>query len=856
MMNAMEKLAVAGLLHDVGKFMQRAHPSADVLDPLVRNLEGTICRVSRDSPSGYSHRHALWTMGFFQEYYERRFPQFSGERTEDCIANLAARHHRADSPLQWIVSEADQLSAGDCSRQDYQPDVEGGMAYKKTRLIPVTDRIRLKDKPRTEILHRLEVFEHNPNADEFFPAQKETLKPPIDESLEQARYAPLWKNFVDGFHRLPTSSIDVFITGLFYLLERYTVQIPTSTVDFPDITLFDHARTTAAIACCLWDHHQHCGDMNIGAIKDRSAEKFLLVCGDISGIQKFIYNITSKGAARGLRGRSFYLQVLCETAAKFILRSLGYHLANLLFSGGGRFYLLVAPHHRESLHELQKTINDFLLNRYAGELYLGLGHSIFPGKDFRLGGDGQPFSRHWETASMHSGEEKKRRFLGFDYEKLFSIEQVTGFHLTCGICRSTREVSQGEDINVCDDCRKMEELGKSLSRAVALAEGWDGAIPSGKDRLDFSALGCRYALLRDSDNRMELFRRGAKVYKLNSVDFLEPGERFSPFCGYRFVAGNRTPEDPDGVPLDFDKIAARSTGVRRLAILRMDVDNLGRLFREGFIESDEATGNELDEASISRVAGFSRALDDFFNGRVHYIANKNEYRDRVAVLYSGGDDLFVVGAWDGVVEMAGAIQEDFRRFACGNPSLTLSAGITIVSPKYPIAFAAEAAGEEEHRSKSDRDFIRSGSPSMLCTARKDAVTFFSRTLGWDEFALARQLAYDMRGWLEEGVFNRSLLHRLGQIHALYHDNRKCWMERKDTMDIAQLGERIRYSKWLWRMVYGLRRLGSQEKGKVEAERLAEALIHNRFNGHASARMVIDYLDVPVRWAEFMVRKED
>ncbi|MBM4425645.1 MAG: hypothetical protein FJ031_00255 [Chloroflexi bacterium] len=53
--------------------------------------------------------------------------------------------------------------------------------------------------------------------------------------------------------------------------------------------------------------------------RDRYDELRLLIGDDISGIQKFIYTITSKKAAQTLRGRSFYLQLLTEVVMGFVL---------------------------------------------------------------------------------------------------------------------------------------------------------------------------------------------------------------------------------------------------------------------------------------------------------------------------------------------------------------------------------------------------------------------------------------------------------------------------------------------------------------------------------------------------------
>ena len=46
-------------------------------------------------------------------------------------------------------------------------------------------------------------------------------------------------------------------TQLYYLLEKYLWCVPAQTTNYiPDISLFDHAKTTAAIALCLYDEYK------------------------------------------------------------------------------------------------------------------------------------------------------------------------------------------------------------------------------------------------------------------------------------------------------------------------------------------------------------------------------------------------------------------------------------------------------------------------------------------------------------------------------------------------------------------------------------------------------------------------
>jgi len=97
------------------------------------------------------------------------------------------------------------------------------------------------------------------------------------------------------------------------LLERYGSYLRSAT-SAEEVSLFDHARTTAAIAVCIAGHLNETEAESARAeIEDREAERYLFVRGDISGVQSFIYTITSKGALRMLRARSFFLEIVAES---------------------------------------------------------------------------------------------------------------------------------------------------------------------------------------------------------------------------------------------------------------------------------------------------------------------------------------------------------------------------------------------------------------------------------------------------------------------------------------------------------------------------------------------------------------
>jgi len=161
--------------------------------------------------------------------------------------------------------------------------------------------------------------------------------------------------------------------------------------------------------------------------------------------------------------------------------------------------------------------------------------------------------------------------------------------------------------------------------------------------------------------------------------------------------------------MTFENIAEKAQGEHLLGFLKADVDRLGELFVFGL----KRELNSID--TISRQATLSRLLDMFFTGWLEHLLS-SQYKDCYTV-FSGGDDLFFVGPWDKIIALAERIQADFTEFT-GNPHITISAGIAITKPDYPIARAAELVEGAIGNSKDNG---------------RNSITLLETTLKWPEW---------------------------------------------------------------------------------------------------------------------------
>jgi hypothetical protein len=215
------------------------------------------------------------------------------------------------------------------------------------------------------------------------------------------------------------------------------------------------------------------------------------------------------------------------------------------------------------------------------------------------------------------------------------------------------------------------------------------------------------------------------------------------------------------------------------------------------------------------------------------------------MIYSGGDDLFVVAAWSAAPHLAREIRALVARFVGGNPAWGLSGGVAVVRPRHPVASAAELAGEEEHRAKQYAGRVGGRT--------KDAIRFLDETMSWRDFdvtaALARELCELLGAHLP-----RTMLHRLADIAIEYRRGRAVLQARSGSArPIAELEEAARRGRWAWTAAYSIARATTDPDLKRRLEALAKALQGKTWNDLGADRNLIWLLEPAVRWADWLTR---
>ncbi len=771
--NSRYELILGALLHDIGKFYQRASNSESVLSEISQRMESTLCPLVNGR---YSYRHVLFT----NEFCDRYLSYLPVGLDRNAITNCASYHHKPDLPIQKIIQEADRLSSG--MEREVDDDYTGGpLRLRRVRLRSVLGEIKI---PGHEVKEKTVNWAHKIaelTPENAFPFPEKIKDGMVSEKDLTEEYQSLWEKFVLAWDKNRVDQPWAFINRALGILEHFTWCIPSAINVFPDISLFDHLKTTAAIAICLND-------------ADSSEKPFLLAATDFGGIQNYIYSIRSGagGLARRLRARSFLVALMGDVVVHRILRSLDLPMANCLISSGGKSYLLLPNTSKtiETIKSIKERMDRWSLRNARGEIRINL--TAAP-----LGKDGlKDFSASLETINSALREEKEKPLASSlqtshkwaDFGGILHHLEIPGNGGLCDSCqknggplRSVRD----KMVPICDRCNEDQEVGKILPRSkyVAFYEGEDGcfSLPFGTFEL--------------IDEPVKLW---GKPYMVFSMDGFANVSGSIPFVsGFR---ARYVPHDRNGNIFTFEELAQKAQGRQSLAYLKSDVDNLGFIFGFGFKRDGEA-----DWTSISRITTLSRSLDLFFSGYFDTLL-QSQFPD-VYTIYSGGDDLVCLGPWDKVVTLALRLRERFREYSCENPAWTMSSGIALVGARTPVLTAVEHSDRLLDVSKEIRGekILPFDQESTEGIRTKDRITSLGTSIPWTKYSELLNRGLWLSRLIEEGKLNTGKVRRLFRYGEMFRN----FQRTGDT----------RHLRYISLLTYDLRR--NWESGESgEEERMA------------------------------------
>lgn len=670
-MNEINDLALAGLLHDIGKFGQRAEIEL---------------RSSIFSKQRYNYLHAAYSAQIMTDLFE----------LDGTLIDYSAMHHNLKetdgSDEYWIVASADRLASG-FEREVFENYNQNSEFEKISKEDFKTQRLR-------------NIFDETKEY-RIAPLGVENIFPANSKSTEN-EYIKAWKALENDLGKIDKGNRHTDLVTLEYLLKKHTSFMPSSTSfkkgEFApvkaNIPLYDHLKTTAIFAGVLGsklmprEHLQNVLSYYKGQKSDMEQNDFYLIAGDFFGIQNFIFdNVEAKHASKTLRAKSAYIQILTKILALALCEKLELSSLCIISDSAGKFEILAPKSDKvkEQIEAFQKEINRHFKSLFFAQTGVGVSFVACGLADF-IGVEDRNYQALRKKLSLSVESAKFKKFdLTNEADFVLDIDEGLDNKSLCPLCKKRKK--EGE---YCKSCQSFVTIGQKLSK--------DNFLAITKDQTAIPIFGDFHIKFIDD----------AKVYK-NSVAIYDLANK-NEFRGYaKWELGSYVAKDNDEI-VTFDKLAKNSVpeglkdgkrehGVEALMALKGDVDGMG-----DFIKKSSVTN------SFAKFNFFSRMVDYYFSVYVpHLMATKypNTY-----TVFAGGDDVLIIGAWDEMIGLAKEIRSEFMRFAEGS-SLTISKGMVMFKHSKPINFIAHLSEEALEKAKEMDD--------------KDAVSLFGETVKWDDY---------------------------------------------------------------------------------------------------------------------------
>jgi len=455
-----------------------------------------------------------------------------------------------------------------------------------------------------------------------------------------------------------------------------------------------------------------------------------LICGDFWGIQKFIFEgLSSKNAAKVLRAKSAFVELFTEYIARYICHTVGIGEEHIISQNAGKFEILSPK--KADIGKIQEALDRYFMEKFYGMSGMSLCMV--------------------ETSSRAFGSEEAYRALRDEVSEAVEVSKFVKFSLPkrdplmeeydtdidnqslCRVCNIRKIVYTNDES--CDVCHGFTMLGKLL------------AIDSLQEVVSEKEVGIE------------------RSYFDGFTASLALDERIKSYIQYEYdESANQR------IPVSFETLAKASCGgdkkqgVKTLAVLKADADHMGRFIRESNVT-----------AGFENFDGFSKGMDAFFS--LHIAARMREKYPNTYTVFGGGDDLFIVGAWDEVLALAREVHESFGTYVKGE--LSLSMGIALAKPSTPISYLAE---HTEHLLEDAKGIDE----------QKDALSMFGETVKWKDYIACYEL----------------LLPALESQHQVT-ELKTAWLYR--VLELADMGKRVKYDGsitdtiWRSKLNYTIRR---------------------------------------------------
>ena len=357
------------------------------------------------------------------------------------------------------------------------------------------------------------------------------------------------------------------IESWFEFLKEYAADIPCT--ESGELSVYSYARLVSAFGGAM---AVYCNE-NGFSDDIESEEAFVLYTADFSGIQNFIYTILNEDALKTLRAKSFFIEIVVAQLTAEIIDMFGLTSANVLYSGGGHCYMLLpnVKDCKNKLTSLHSNLNQWSMEYFGNSLSVVWDTRECSVNDFL----NEPDGAYQKLFSGLSGQMAKKKFQKYSYREIIEMNAFgidTDHTRECKICgASSKKVKSGGD--TCEWCEMFKSMSKVITDReqcfMVIREKTEESVPffthSGKAYFSF---GTPYKIETQIKNNNAI-----RIFCKN--EYPSPEIERSPLSSIIDVCDYVR----DNV---LENLAENSNGIKRLGVLRMDVDNLGSTFISGF----------------------------------------------------------------------------------------------------------------------------------------------------------------------------------------------------------------------------------------------------------------------------------
>ena len=126
-------------------------------------------------------------------------------------------------------------------------------------------------------------------------------------------------------------------------------------------------------------------------------------------------------------------------------------------------------------------------------------------------------------------------------------------------------------------------------------------------------------------------------------------------------------------------------------------------------------------------------------------------------MFSGGDDAFILGAYDVLLTFADELRGDFEKYTAKNPAFSFSAGFAFARAKERVQKFGQWAEEALDHAKT-MTYPKETEPA------KDKITLFDEAFGWKELKYLTKISDKITGLIDhqdkKKKESRALIHKL------------------------------------------------------------------------------------------------